>query len=117
MNPKLVVICGSTRFIEEIAVCAWLIERDEHAIVMGPHLLPWWYGVADHVADVEEVYEDIYKLHLQKIDLSDEIFVVNKDNYIGNSTSNEVQYATSKGKKIRWYQCDPVGEKVNAMIK
>jgi hypothetical protein len=34
VDTKTVTICGSSRFIDVMAVCAWLIERDEQAIVM-----------------------------------------------------------------------------------
>lgn len=53
------------------------------------------------------VTEDDVKLfgdhHLKKIDLSDEIFVMDIDNYIGDSTKNEIEYAIKHGKKIRYY--------------
>jgi hypothetical protein len=39
-KPKIVVLCGSSKFVDIMAVCAWLIERDEQAMTMGLHLLP-----------------------------------------------------------------------------
>jgi hypothetical protein len=117
-KPKVVTLCGSSRFCQQMAVCAWLIERDEHAIAMGLHLLPNWYPdcPADHLAEHEGVSAEMDALHLRKIDLSDEIFVVNCQDYIGSSTRNEVEYARRAGKPIRWYTHDPVGDKVEAMI-
>ena len=44
------------------------------------------------------------RMHLAKIDLADEIFVINVDNYIGDSTRNEIEYAKSKGKKVRFLE-------------
>ena len=41
-------------------------------------------------------------LHFRKIDLSDEIFVLNVGGYIGESTSREIEYAKSTGKAV-WY--------------
>lgn len=38
--------------------------------------------------------------HFKRIDLSDTIYVVNKDKYIGNSTKKEIEYAKSLNKKI-----------------
>ena len=38
--------------------------------------------------------------HFKRIDLSDAIYVVNKDKYIGNSTKKEIEYAKSLNKKI-----------------
>jgi len=43
-------------------------------------------------------------LHLRKIDLADEVFVVNKDGYIGDSTRHEIEYAQSKGKPVRYLE-------------
>lgn len=40
---KVITICGSSRFVDVMAVCAWLLERDERAITLGLHLLPRWY--------------------------------------------------------------------------
>ncbi len=118
-KTKIVVICGSSRFCDIMAVCAWLIERDENAITMGLHLLPQWYAknIPDHLAEVEGVAEAMDCLHLSKIDLADEIFVVNFQDYIGESTTNEVNYSKEKGIEIRWYTHDPIGKKVDEILK
>lgn len=44
----------------------------------------------------------IDELHLRKIDLADEIFVVNVGGYVGASTHREIQYAQSRGLPVRW---------------
>lgn len=118
-KPKVVVLCGSSRFVNEMAVCAWLIEKEEHAITMGLHLLPGWYcekEIPDHLAEHEGVAEEMDELHLRKIDLADEIFVVNRGGYIGKSTGREIAYAKTMFKKVRWYIHDEVGEKVEAIL-
>jgi len=56
------------------------------------------------------------ELHLRKIDLASEIFVVNRNDYIGSSTRNEIGYALSKNKPIRWYSHDKIGDKVERII-
>ena len=48
--------------------------------------------------------ENIVNAHWKKIDISDAIFVVNKEGYIGASTKNEIQYAKSKGKEILYLE-------------
>ncbi|MDL2279039.1 hypothetical protein LJC15_00040 [Desulfovibrio sp. OttesenSCG-928-G11] len=118
MKPKIVVLCGSSRFVDAMAVCAWLIERDEKAIAMGLHLLPLWYPdcPADHLAEHEGVADAMDELHLRKIDLADEIFVVDVDGYIGQSTSREIAYTKSQGKPVRLFTDDPVGDAVSDMI-
>lgn len=118
-KPKVVVLCGSSRFCDIMAVCAWLIERDEQAISMGLHLLPGWYckdHIPDHLAEHEGVADAMDALHMRKIDLADEIFVVNYTDYIGSSTTNEVRYAQQQGKSVRWLTSDPIGEKVQVLI-
>ncbi len=111
-RPKIVVLCGSSRFVDIMAVCAWLIERDENAIAMGLHLLPFWYSADlpdDHLAEHEGVGARMDALHLRKIELADEVFVVNFNDYIGDSTRNEIAHAQRLGKPIRWLTHDPIG--------
>ena len=82
MKPKIITLCGSSRFVDIMAVCAWLLERDEQAITMGLHLLPVWYSrpmIPHHLAEYEDVADKLNELHLRKIDISSEIFVVNKN--------------------------------------
>jgi len=117
-KTKVVVICGSSKFVEEMAVCAWLIERDENAIVMGLHLLPFWYStepIPDHGAEHEGVSDRMDELHLRKIDLADEVYIVNVDDYIGDSTKAELKYAQEKEKSIRWYTQDEIGLSVEGI--
>jgi hypothetical protein len=92
-----------------MAVVAWILERDEKVITMGLHLLPNWYvNVApDHIAEHEGVAEEMDELHLRKIDLSDEIFVINHEDYIGESTSREIAYAMKNGKPVRYFLSEP----------
>ena len=118
MKPKIVTLCGSSRFCDVMAVCAWIIERDEKAIAMGLHLLPYWYTQVDsHLAEHEGVADAMDTLHLRKIDISDEIFVVNRDDYIGQSTAKEIAYAKEHNKTIRWYTHDSVGLLVEKIIQ
>ncbi len=107
-KPKIVCLCGSTRFSEAYQH-ANLEETLAGRIVLT-------IG-ADMKSDGElfedlspeqlaEVKTQLDELHLFKIDLADEILVLNVDGYIGNSTRREVRYAKNKGKKIRWLEPD-----------
>ncbi len=42
-------------------------------------------------------------IHFRKIDISDEIFVIDVNGYIGNSTRKEIEYAEKMGKAIRYF--------------
>lgn len=62
-------------------------------------------GIFGHSGD-NEVWDDGVKdmlddMHLAKIDLADEIFIINVDGYIGISTAREIAYAKACGKKVR----------------
>ena len=104
-RPKVVTLCGSSRFVAEMAIIAWVFERDEGVITMGLHLLPQGYGAApDHQAEVEGVAEKMDELHLRKIDLADEVFIVNIGGYIGESTRREIGYAERTGKVVRYLE-------------
>jgi hypothetical protein len=52
----------------------------------------------------DEVKEKLDKLHLAKIDISDEILVINCNKYIGNSTRKEIEYAKRQGKKVNYLE-------------
>lgn len=120
-KPKIVVLCGSSRFCQEMAVCGWLLERDEGVIALGLHLLPWWYenikNITDHLAEHEGVADQMDELHLRKIDLADEVYVVNRKDYIGKSTTREIEYAMSMKIPIRWYMDDDIGKRVEEMLQ
>ena len=48
----------------------------------------------------ESELEILNKLHLQRINMSDGIYIVNVDGYMGESTRNEMEYAKSLGKEV-----------------
>ena len=105
-RPRIVCLCGSSRFVPEMACIAWALERDEGYIVLSLHLLPADYpGVQpDHQAEAEGVATKMDELHLRKIDLADEVLVVNIDGYIGESTRREITYATAQKKVVRYLE-------------
>lgn len=97
---KVITLCGSTRFKEQF------IEIQKKLTLEGNIVIS--VGAFGHCGD-NEVWTDgkkamLDRMHLAKIDLADEIFVINVDNYIGDSTRNEIEYAKSKGKKVRFLE-------------
>lgn len=114
---KIVTICGSSKFVDLMSVCSWLLEKYENVAVFSLHMLPEWYcKCKDHLAEKEGVFKQFDDLHIEKIKRSDEIFVVNWDYYIGDSTTNEVRTAEKLGKKIRWFTDDYIGKEVTELI-
>lgn len=97
---KVITLCGSTRFKEQF------IEIQKKLTLEGNIVIS--VGAFGHCGD-NEVWTDgkkamLDRMHLAKIDLADEIFVINVDNYIGDSTRNEIEYAKSKGKRVRFLE-------------
>ncbi len=94
MKRKVVTICGSVRFWNKIQEMSERLELENEYVVIGiiPHILD---------RDLTECEKDLLgELHRVKIDLSDAIFVVNVDGYIGKSVKNEIEYAKENGKEI-----------------
>lgn len=93
---KIITLCGSTRFKEEY------IRVQKDLTLAGYIVIS--VGLFGHQGD-DEVWEEGVKemldeMHLAKIDMADEIFVINPGGYIGTSTKREIAYASAKGKKI-----------------
>jgi hypothetical protein len=67
-------------------------------------------GVCKHAKDhggealEQEVADMLDELHLRKIDLADEVFILNVNGYIGESTSKEIEYAKKQGKPIKYLE-------------
>lgn len=95
-RPPVVCICGSTRFRSEITEANYR-ETIAGRIVLAP-------GVYGHDGDpmTEEDKVRLDQLHFAKIDLADEILVVDPDGYIGQSTAREITYAHEHGKPVRY---------------
>jgi hypothetical protein len=104
-HPKIICLCGSSRFINHFAVMAWEFEK-LGCICLGLHLLPDNYKtlVPDHLAEAEGVATMLDELHKRKIDLADEVFVLNVGGYIGDSTRSEIEYARAHNKPIKWLE-------------
>ena len=51
--------------------------------------------------DTKEILDDMHK---RKIDMADEIFVINVGGYIGSSTKSEIEYAKTTGKAVRYLE-------------
>lgn len=101
-NYKIVTLCGSTRFKNEF------MEIQKRLTLEGNIVIS--VGLFGHSGD-DEVWIDGTKemlddMHKRKIDMADEIFVVNVDGYIGSSTKSEIEYAKSKGLPIRYYESE-----------
>lgn len=109
--PRIVVLCGSTKFRDEFAVATRKLTL-EGAVVLS-------VGFFGHGGDGEPTPEQKAKLddlHLRKIDLADSVFVINVDGYVGESTRNEISYARSIEKPVA-YLVDPFAHAAGEVVR
>ena len=97
---KVVTLCGSTRFKDTF------MEIQKRLTLQGYIVIS--VGLFGHAGD-EEVWTEGTKemlddMHKRKIDMADEIFVINVDGYIGSSTRSEIEYARKTGKPVRYLE-------------
>ena len=97
---KIVTLCGSTRFKEQFLEVQKRLTLDGCIVIS--------VGLFGHSGD-NEVWKPCTKemlddMHLRKIDLADEIFVINVGGYIGDSTRREIAYAEKTEKKINYLE-------------
>ncbi len=98
MDIKVITICGSMRYSKEMIKIAEELELKEG------------YAVIQCVYNVDgKKYEGIDasildKIHRKKIDISDAIYVVNINGYIGESTRKEIEYANNNGKEVIYHE-------------
>lgn len=96
---KKITLCGSTKFKQEFE------DANERLTMEGNIIIS--VGVFGHAKGITLTEEEKTKLdaiHFGKIDLADEIFVINVGGYIGSSTSREIEYAKSQGKPVNYLE-------------
>ena len=110
---KVITLCGSTRFKDEFYKVQKELTLKENIVIS--------VGLFGHAGD-EEVWENMDEgtltktkemlddMHKRKIDMADEIFVINVGGYIGDSTRSEIKYAKEHGKKVNYLEPDKVKE-------
>ena len=94
---KTYTICGSMRFAKDMKKLAYALETRK-----GYNILQCVY-CEDDVVPTDEELSRLADAHYRKIDLSDGIYVVNIDGYIGESVKKEIAYAEKLGKEVRYH--------------
>lgn len=97
---KVITLCGSTRFKDAF------LEAQKRLTLEGNIVVS--VGLFGHSGD-EEVWkpgikEMLDRMHLSKIDMADEVFVINVDGYIGESTKREIAYALAHSKTVKYLE-------------
>ena len=97
---KVITLCGSTRFKDEFMGVQKRLTLEGNIVIS--------VGLFGHSGDnevwIEGTKEMLDDMHLRKIDMADEIYVINVDGYIGTSTRNEIEYAKRIGKGVRYLE-------------
>ena len=97
---KVITLCGSTKFKEDFM-------REQKRLSLEGNIVIS-VGLFGHSGDTEVWTEDkkamLDDMHKRKIDMADEIFVINKNGYIGSSTKSEIEYAIKTNKKVNYME-------------
>ena len=104
---KVITLCGSTKFKDAFLKAQKDLTLEGNIVVS--------VGLFGHSGDTE-VWENmddgtltktklmLDDMHKRKIDMADEIFVINVDGYIGDSTRSEIEYAKATGKTVNYLE-------------
>jgi len=87
-------------------VTQWNFTKQGHVVLSWCALPDGYFNGEDktHIGDQEGVKEVVDEVHKRKIDLCDEVFVINIGGYIGESTTSEIKYAMTHGKIIKYLE-------------
>jgi hypothetical protein len=103
---RVITLCGSTKFKTEFeTVQKELTLQGNIVISVG------CFGHSDDDPRIEKHKDMLDRMHKEKIDMADEIFVVDVGGYIGRSTRSEIEYAENKGIPIRYYSKEYIWER------
>jgi hypothetical protein len=105
-KPIIVCLCGSTRFSEAFQK-AQFEETLAGKIVLtiGCNMKSDTGLFKDYSeTELKEIKIRLDELHKRKIDLADEVFILNVGGYIGESTKGELEYAKKHHKSIKFLE-------------
>lgn len=104
--PTIVCLCGSTRFkaaFDDANYKETMAGKIVLSVGFYMHASGNRHGDGVGCDDQQKIALDV--LHKRKIDLADEVLVLNVGGYIGESTRSEIAYASALGKPIRYLEC------------
>lgn len=102
---KVITLCGSYKFKNEMAKVAEELTLQGNCV-----LTPIDLTRSGKDAYTAEEFSTLKAMHKEKIRLSDAIFVVDVDGYIGDSTKSEIEYARTLGKDVLFYSENNLNE-------
>jgi len=102
-RPKIVCLCGSTRFVDIYNEYRKIFTLKGY-IVLSIEIVTTQSQKDDPQFSNTELKKMLDELHKRKIDLADEVFIINKGGYIGESTLSEINYALQHQKPISYLE-------------
>ena len=97
---KVITLCGSTKFKDDFL-------REQKRLTLEGNIVIS-VGLFGHSGDnevwMQGTKDMLDDMHKRKIDMADEIFVINKNGYIGSSTRSEIEYAISTNKPVNYME-------------
>ena len=107
-RPKIITLCGSTRFTSEMLREAWRLTLEGN-IVIHWNILEGKEALS-HGAEAlgDTVKERIDALYLHKVAMADEVRVINVGGYVGESTRGELAHARKLDKVVTWLEEDRI---------
>ena len=96
---RIITLCGSIKFKDEFMKIQEKLTLDGN-IVLTPN---FFNNIKKEKIDLK-IKKMLDEMHKQKINMSDEIYVINVGGYIGESTKNEIEYAKARGKRISYLE-------------
>ena len=89
---KVITLCGSIKFKDDFLKLQKKLTLKGNVV-----LIPNFF---DDVTYTSEIKNLLGLIHKKKIEISDEVFIINKNGYIGETTHNEIEYAKSLNKPV-----------------
>ena len=97
---KIITLCGSTKFKDEFLAEQKRLTLEGNIVIS--------VGLFGHSGDnevwTESTKEMLDDMHKRKIDLADEIFVIDPGGYVGPSTMSEIEYAKKTDKPVKYLE-------------
>ena len=97
---KVITLCGSTRFKDAFMEVQKRLTLEGHIVIS--------VGLFGHSGDdevwTEGIKEMLDDMHKRKIDMADEVYIINVGGYIGSSTRSEIEYAEAQGKPVHYLE-------------
>ena len=109
-RPTIVCLCGSTRFWREFQRVSLEESLAGRIVLSLGSVVGSDADLFGHLPPEEfaRVKAQLDQLHLQKVELADEVLILNVGGYIGESTRRERDHALRLGKRVRYLE--PIDE-------